>query len=136
MFRGLSDKNCSRFTSAGRGSCTLKLGASSTFKSKSDNRRKDLKHFGYAYLTTTFAFDSASKILQKCEEKTQEKYADVINGKRKTLLTCPPHFIYTSELKSDFSVMEDKMEKKMEKSENVLKDEEKVKSELEREGER
>ena len=124
MFKGLSDENCPRFSSSGRRSCHLKLGASSSFKSKSDNRRKYLKHFGYSYLTTTFDSDNASKILEKCNEKTHEKYADVINGERKTMLTCPPHFIYSSQLKSDFSVIESEMEKKIaeEKCKNELKE--------------
>ena len=108
MFKILSDEKCIS------GPCHLKLGASTSFKSKSESRREHIKHFGYAYLKKSFESVNGEKILNKCDEKTKEKYADVISGERKTMLTCPPHFIYTSKLKGDFSVMESEIEKMVE----------------------
>ena len=106
MFSVLSDKNCTL------GTCHLKLGASSSFQSKSRHRKECLNHFGYNYLTQTFDSEKGKKILDKCDKITKEKYEDVINGKRKTLITSPPHFIYSSKL-NDFSVMESELENKV-----------------------
>ena len=111
MINILSDKKCDLSF------CQLKLGASSSFDSKILHRRKPLKHFGYSYLTKTFDFDNGKKILDKCEKETKEKYKDVISGKRKTLITCPPHFIYISKLKNDSSVMESEIDRLMEENE-------------------
>ena len=105
MYKVLSDEKCIS------GPCNLKLGASSSFKSKSDRRRECIKHFGYAYLKLSFDSKNGKKILTKCDEKTKEKFPDIISGERKTMLTCPPHFIYTSKLKGDFSVLESEIEK-------------------------
>ena len=109
MFSVLSDKNCTL------GTCKLKLGASSSFQSKSRHRKECLNHFGYNYLTQTFDSENGRKILEKCDEKTEEKYKDVLDGKRRTLITSPPHFAYNSKLKDDFSVMDGELEKKLQR---------------------
>ena len=111
MFRILSDKNCNFNT------CRLKLGASTSCDSNLRRRREGLKYFGYTYLTKTFDSENGKKILYKCDKATEEKYEDVVNGKRKTLITCPPHFIYNSKLNTGFSVMEEELEKKIDDEE-------------------
>ena len=115
MFKLLSDEHCTSRL------CHLKLGASTSFKLKSEIRRKHIKHFGYAYLKKSFDSVNGEKIFNKCDEKTKEKYSDMISGERKTMLTCPPHFIYHSKLKGDFSVMESEIEKMVENEEHKNK---------------
>jgi len=94
------------------------LGASFSFHSKSRHRKECLNHFGYNYLTQTFDSENGRKILDKCDEKTEEKYKDVLNGKRRTLITSPPHFVYSSKLNPNFSVMESELENKVLNEEN------------------
>ena len=112
MYRTLSDEKCDM------GKCRLKMGASKAFNSKASLRKEGIKFFGYDYLQKTFDSENGKKILEKCDEETKKKYEDVISGKRKTLITSPPHFVYNSKLK-DFSVMEDEVEKKAEDKENT-----------------
>ena len=108
MYKTLSDESCS-----GK-KCHLKLGASTNFKTKLNLRREGLKCFGYDYLEATFDSENGRKILKKIDKETEDNYGDVIIGERKTLLTCPPHFVYSSKLE-DFSVMEDVIEDKVRK---------------------
>ena len=123
MFSVISDKNCTL------GTCKLKLGASSSFQSKSRQRKECLKHFGYNYLTQTFDSENGRKILDKCDKMTEEKYKDVLNGERRTMITSPPHFIYSSKIK-DFSVMEKELEDEKERLEKLVEKELKDEAEL------
>ena len=113
MFSILSDKICT---------CHLNLGASSSFQSKSRQRKECLKYFGYNYLTQTFDSENGKKILDKCDKMTEEKYKDVLNGERKTMITSPPHFIYSSKIK-DFSVMDNELEDEKERLEKLVEKE-------------
>ena len=89
MYATLSDESCS-----GK-KCHLKLGVSASFKTKLNLRREGLKCFGYNYLEKTFDTENGLKILKKIDKETNDNYGDVVSGERKTLLTCPPHFVYS-----------------------------------------
>ena len=106
MYKTLSDESCS-----GK-KCHLKLGVSTNFKTQLNLRREGLKYFGYNYLEKTFDTENGLKILKKIDKETNYNYGDVVSGERKTLLTCPPHFVYSSKLE-EFSVMEDEIEEKV-----------------------
>ena len=97
----LSDENCDT------SKCKLKMGASQAFVLKCQKRRKGLNHFGFEYLKKLFNSVNGKKILDKCERKMIEVYPQVAKGERKTIITSPPHFLYTIEFiakKFDFII--------------------------------
>ena len=83
--------------------CGLKLGVSQEFICKARKRRLCLKRSGKDFLKHCFSSPNSQKIFQKCDDRTKETYADVINGERKSLVTCPPQFEYNSKIKEQSS---------------------------------
>ena len=79
--------------------CRLRMGTSKAFVTKYQQRRASVKHHGFEYLKKMFNSINGRKILEKCEMKMAEVYPGVMDGSRKTIVTSPPHFYYTSKLK-------------------------------------
>ena len=101
----ISDENCDT------SKCKLKMGASQAFVLKCQKRRTGLNHFGFEYLKKLFNSVNGKKILDKCERKMIEVYPQVAKGERKTIITSPPHFLYTTKIKEDFVVFEEGVNK-------------------------
>ena len=105
MIQLLSDKNCDRKK------CNLQLGSSNAFVLNARRRRLDLKYHGTNYLRRIFSSRNGIKILQKCEQGIKERYSDVLNGKRRTLITSPPQFDYNTRMKDTATIVEAGLEK-------------------------
>ena len=116
----LLDLNCDRQN------CNLRLGVSQAFKSNSKKRKIRLKNHGKDFFQSIFTSPNGSKMLNKCRIGTQEQYPDVINGKRKILVTLPPQFTYDKRIKAtssvDEMVIENKVNDKVCKNEKELRD--------------
>ena len=115
----LSDENCDSKK------CNLRYGFSKSFAINSSRRRNGIAHFGYNYLRCLFDSPNGKKILEKCDERTKECYQDLLSGEKRTMITSPPQYEYSSKL-TNFSVFEGEIEKivdeKLYKDEDELED--------------
>ena len=96
----LLDSNCDQQN------CKLKLGVSQAFILNSINRNSTLNNNGNKYFESIFTSPNGKKLLRKCRIGTLEQYKDVIQGKKKTLLTIPPQFTYDKRIKPTTSIDE------------------------------